>query len=158
MNKPSDIIRSFHLDDASAYGFHVYRNLLVTVDAGDQLQLKEEDTIFVRSFKSVEDARRIYEFVQSYIQQVIREGETEEDFNILPPLFLRACSNEIVQLSPQVYVVFCQEGPVVPIVFIKNKATLHGDEKLPNILLRLYEVHSSSYVNSSNFESVLQKK
>ncbi len=152
--KPSVIITSLQLKDASDYGFTVYKHLLVKMDGKEQANTN----LFLNTFVKEVDAIRCYESIKDRIQAAVPEGSTEEDFLVLPPMFLRSDKNEIAQITTQVMIVMCENGPVVPVVFTQNNRTLHGDEMLPNVLLRLYEVSSSQYVNLTNLEEIIEKK
>ncbi len=83
-------------------------------------------------------------------------SSVEVDYCVLPPLFLRSQKDEIALLS-QVIIVFCATGPIIPIAFSKNNRTLHGDEQLPNLIMRLYQATCNEFVNVNNFKALLEK-
>lgn len=135
------------------YGYEVYKKVLIKMD--NQTDSKS-NSLFLNSFIDKRDGQACYDLIMKRIDKSMDENmSTEVDFIGLPPLFFYSCKDEISVITPQLILVFCANGPVVPVVFSKNNRTLHGDEQLPNHIMRLYNATSRDFVSVDTLKYVL---
>ncbi len=145
---------SMGVKNPQEYGYEVYKRVLVKMDG--QQQQQKTNTLFQSSFIDKKDGEACYNLVMKRIDKSI-ESATEVDFIALPPLFFYSCKDEISVITDQLIIVFCANGPVIPVVFSKNNRTLHGNEQLPNHIMTLYDATCSDFVSVDNLKQVLNK-
>ena len=153
--KPSEIMAKSHVRTQEEYGVDVYKKLLVKLD-GFKSGSVSTDFMFSSCFVDKADADRCYESIDKRLKKSLEPSSVEVDYVFLPPLFIRSNADEIALLS-NVILVFCKSGPVIPVAFSENNQTLHGDEKLPNLIIKLYQISCSEYVDSSLLKTLISK-
>lgn len=153
--KPSEIMAKAQVRSQEEYGVDVYKKLLVKLD-GFKSGSVSSDFMFSSCFLDKVDADQCYRAIDRRLQKSLEPSQVEVDYVFLPPLFIRSNADEIALLS-KVILAFCKEGIVVPIVFSENNQTLHGDEKLPNLIIKLYQISCSEFVDSSLLKTLISK-
>ncbi len=154
--RPSNIIQSMGFKTVEEYGYEVYKKLLVRMDSTkNNTKQKADSGLFLSSFVDKQDGKTCYDTVMQRIDKNFEQSSTEVDFIALPPLFFYSSKDEISMITPQLIIVLCESGPIIPVVFSKNNRTLHGDEQLPNHIMRLYRAKSSKFVTLENLKQVL---
>lgn len=151
LHLPSKIIQSLKFNTIEEYGYEVYKKLLIRMDN----KSSESSNLFLNSFVDKLDGKVCYNTVMQRIDKNFEASSTEVDFIALPPLFFYSSKDEISIITPQLIIVLCESGPVIPIVFSKNNRTLHGDEQLPNHIMRLYRATCKNFVTLENLKQVL---
>ncbi len=143
-------MKSMNFKNPEEFAFEVYKRALIKMDGQQQTS-----SLFLSCFVDKRDAEACYDLIMKRIEKSMDESSTEVDFIALPPLFFYSAKDEISIITPQLILVFCANGPVIPVVFSKNNRTLHGDENLPNHIMRLYKATSREFVCVDNLKQVL---
>lgn len=104
--------------------------------------------LFDDSFTTKQHADRIANFVRSTLN-----SHAFRDTLVLPPSILRSEEDVLFKL-PGVAVVCHRDGPVIPVVLRGKDAGSFQD--VLDIILQLYTLESSQYVNSGNFAKLFR--
>ncbi len=153
LHKPSHIMMQNNVQTPKDFAFEIYKQLLVKFDSlKNNTGLRSH--LFSSCFVDSRDAVLCRETIENRLKKSLEPSTFDHDYVFLPPLFIRSCKDEIAIIG-QVVLVFCVNGPVVPIAFSTNNRTLHGDEELPTLIARLYQIGSSHFVDSDAIKLLL---
>jgi hypothetical protein len=124
---PSEIMQKSQTRNSREYAMLCYRRMLISLDmmlsdVGDETnQQKQTVSLFAESFHDQESSDLFYKKVLHHLDVTFGPGNNEEHVVILPPLFLRANENRIVQIHSHLFLILFDVGPVIPVVYNVGK-------------------------------------
>lgn len=110
LRKPSSILAQVNVQFPREYAYRVFWSLQ---------QSDQHTRFFDTSFVNQADAVRMEESVRNRVNNSIACLGAENCI-ALAPLFLRAQEDALIQLSSQLVLVMCREGPVIPVLLLRH--------------------------------------
>ena len=151
---PSKVLEAAGVSDFKTYAMLVYKRALKANEAilngcgaGESAESMSD-----YSFAQGVSARGpLYTHVKSRYDASVPD---EEDCiaMILPPLFIRSNMDSLVLFQENMHLVFCKDGPVVPVV----TRVKHNTTGLLSALVELYGLVSQNFVTKENLSDLLE--
>jgi len=139
---PSVIVRNAQANTFRQYGSVVYRCLQ------ERLCAETLRNLVIATFHDPVIAQMYMKQIQDRVEKslpVFCESE-EEEVCILPPLFIRAEEDVFAELTPTLYLLAFESGPVFPLMRIPLGLTVAGDQALEENLYEIYEAVSEQKI------------
>jgi len=144
---PSVILQEAGVKTRREYAAIVYRCLQQTENESNDTQT---------SYKNQEHAKQFDEHVRKRMNMSIPCDKSEECI-ILPPLFWQSQEYFMRKLTPQLFLVCYEQGPIVPVVRLHASQNIMSDRVLLDFLIRIYEALHKERATKKNMEEVLNK-
>jgi len=107
--------------------------------------------IVVSAFQDPDVAELYIKQVQERVEKTLPlfSDDQEEDTCVLPPLFLRSEADIFAELTPTLFLVAFESGPIFPVVRIPLDSGVAGDQAFEENIFEIYEAFSEHKIGPS---------